>query len=190
MKYHPLVFRVEECNINIFMLSVIHNPYKNAKWLSILMKKIYFFSHTTIMATTKRKISVRNKEYTTNKFKYEREERIQISSAKEIGHRVVGGVAVGAGGVISPAYGVAVGLELRAVAGKTGAAVYRLGVLEGEWRRTHYWVPETSRSPLSSGLVGGVWLRGKRPPPARHQRCGRHFLLAGLLGYGDMRPGG
>ena len=25
-----------------FMLSVIHNPYKNAKWLSILMKKYTF----------------------------------------------------------------------------------------------------------------------------------------------------
>ena len=32
-------------------------------------------------------------------------------------HRVVGGVAVGAGGVIGLAYGVAVGLEPRAVAG-------------------------------------------------------------------------
>ena len=32
-------------------------------------------------------------------------------SAKEMGHRVVGGAAIGAGGVIGPAKGVAVGLE-------------------------------------------------------------------------------
>ena len=47
-----------------------------------------------------------------------------------------------AGGVIGPAYGVAVGLEPRAIArlklgrgrfGKTRAAVFRLGQLEGEW---------------------------------------------------------
>ena len=69
------------------------------------------------MSTTKRKISMRNKEYTNNKFKYQREERIQISSAKEMGHRVIDEVAVGAGGVIGPAYGVAVGLEPQAIAG-------------------------------------------------------------------------
>ena len=34
-----------------------------------------------------------------------------------MGHRVVGGVAVEAGGAISPAYGVAVGLEPRSIAG-------------------------------------------------------------------------
>ena len=62
------------------------------------------------MSTMKRKISVRNKEYANNKFKYQREERIWISSAKEMGHRVVGEVAVGTGGVISQAYGVAVWL--------------------------------------------------------------------------------
>ena len=33
-----------------------------------------------------------------------------------MGHRVVGGAAVGASGVIGPAYGVAVGLEPRAIA--------------------------------------------------------------------------
>ena len=49
------------------------------------------------MSTTKRKIAERNKEYTINKFKYQKEERIQISSAKEIGHHVVDGVAVGEG---------------------------------------------------------------------------------------------
>ena len=46
---------------------------------------------------------MRNKKYTNNKFKYQREERIQISSVEEMRHRVVGGVAVGAGGVIGPA---------------------------------------------------------------------------------------
>ena len=34
-----------------------------------------------------------------------------------MGPRVDGGVAVGAGGVVGPAYGVAVGLEPRAIAG-------------------------------------------------------------------------
>ena len=63
------------------------------------MKEVYVFSLTTIISTTKRKISVRNKGYTNNKFEYKREERIQITSAKEMCHRVFGGVAVGAGGV-------------------------------------------------------------------------------------------
>ena len=90
-----------------FMLSVIHNPCKNAKWLSMKI----FFSLTRIMSTTKRQISGKNNEYTINKLKYQREERIQISLAKEMGHRVVGGVAVGAAGVIGPDYGVVVGPE-------------------------------------------------------------------------------
>ena len=55
------------------------------------------------MSTTNRKISLRNKEYIYYKFKYQKQERIQISSAEEMGHIVVGGVAVGAGGVIGPA---------------------------------------------------------------------------------------
>ena len=80
-------------------------------------EKVYFSSLTTIMPTTKRTISVRNKECTNNKFKYQREKRIKIISAKEMGHRVVGGVAVGASGVLSPAYGLAVGLEPRVIAG-------------------------------------------------------------------------
>ena len=55
-----------------------------------------------------------------------------------MGHRVVGEVAVGACGVIGPAYGVAVGLEPQAIAGselgerrfgKTRAAVVQLGQL-------------------------------------------------------------
>ena len=66
-------------------------------------ENVYLFSLTTIMSKTKRKISARNKEYTNNKFKYQRKERIQISSAKEIGHFVGGGVTVGLGGVIGPA---------------------------------------------------------------------------------------
>ena len=79
MKYYSYVFRVEEYDEYIFMLSAIHNPCKNAKWLSKICnnEKVYLFSFTTIMSTTKRKISVRNKEYTNNKFKYQREERIQ-----------------------------------------------------------------------------------------------------------------
>ena len=52
------------------------------------------------------KISVRNKEYANNKFEYQREEIIQISSAKEMGNSVVGGVAVGAAGVMGPSYGL------------------------------------------------------------------------------------
>ena len=39
------------------------------------------------------------------------------AAAKDMGHRVVGGTAIGAGGVIGPAYGVAVRLDPRAVAG-------------------------------------------------------------------------
>ena len=52
-----------------------------------------------------------------------------------MGDRVVGGVAVGAGGVIGPAYRVAVGSDLGEDASvyKTGAAVVQLGQLEGEW---------------------------------------------------------
>ena len=69
------------------------------------------------MSTTKRKMSTRKKEYTNNKLKCQREEKIQISSAKEVGHLVVGGVAVGTAGVIGPAYGVEVGFEPRAIAG-------------------------------------------------------------------------
>ena len=131
------------------------------------------------MSTTERKISVRNKVYTNNKFVYQREERIQIISAKEMSHRVVGGVAVGAAGVIGPAYAVAVGLEPRAITGsKLGEdALVRPGQQLFGWVNWRVetpgalcWVPETGRSPLSSGLVGGVWLRGKRPPPVRHQR--------------------
>ena len=119
--------------------SVIHNSCKKAKWLPILLKKLYFFSLTTIISTTRGKISVRNREYTSNKFKYQREKRIQISLAKEMGQRVVGGVTVGLGGVVGPAYGVAVGMEPRALAGseveegryfgKTGAAVVLFGHL-------------------------------------------------------------
>ena len=38
-------------------------------------------------------------------------------TAEEVGHHVVGGAAIGTGGVIGPAYGVAVGLKPRAMAG-------------------------------------------------------------------------
>ena len=38
-------------------------------------------------------------------------------AGKEVGHHVVGGVAVEAGEIIGPAYGISVGLELRVVAG-------------------------------------------------------------------------
>ena len=36
-------------------------------------------------------------------------------TAEEVGNRVVGGAAIGTGGVIGPAYGVTVGLEPRAM---------------------------------------------------------------------------
>ena len=94
-------------------------------------------------------------------------------TAKEMSHRVVDGVAVIAGRVIGPAYGVAVGLEHRAGRGRFGnneAEVVRLDQLEREWSWTLCWVAETGRSPRSSGIVGGVWQRGKHPRPARHQR--------------------
>ena len=38
-------------------------------------------------------------------------------AAEEVGHSVVGGAAIRAGGVIGPAYGVTVGLEPPAMAG-------------------------------------------------------------------------
>ena len=68
------------------------------------------------MLTTKRKISVRNKEYTINKFKYQRKEIIRIMSAKEMGHRVVGGVAPGS---LAQPTEWALGLEPRAIAGSS-----------------------------------------------------------------------
>ena len=75
-------------------------------------EKVHFFSLTTIMSTTKRKkYRWETKNIQIINLNIKREERIQICSAKEMGHRVVGGMAVGAGGVIGPAYGVAVGLE-------------------------------------------------------------------------------
>ena len=42
-------------------------------------------------------------------------------TAKEAGHRVVGGVAIGAGGVIGPAYGMA-GSSPKAALGSDGCA--------------------------------------------------------------------
>ena len=80
-------------------------------------EKVWSFSLTTFMTTTKRKIFVRNKEYTNNNFKYQREERIQINSTREMGHRVVGGVAVGTDGVFGPAFWLVVGLEPPAITG-------------------------------------------------------------------------
>ena len=92
----------------------------------------------------------------------------------------VGGAAFGAGGVIGPAYGEAVRLEPRAVTGsKLGECTSvrpgsscSAGTIGGEWPWALCWVPGTGRSPTSSGIVGVVWLRGKRPLPARHQRLG------------------
>ena len=62
-------------------------------------------------------------------------------TAEEVGHRVVGGAAIGTGGVIGPAYRVAVGLKPGTINGRSGAdrgrcgmtvvAVVRLGQLEG-----------------------------------------------------------
>ena len=75
-----------------------------------------------------------------------------------------------AGGIIGPAYGVAVVLEPRAVAGTDLGSSCSAGSIGGEWPKALCWVPETGQSPLSSGLVGGVWLRDKRPPPVRHHR--------------------
>ena len=72
-----------------FMLSVIHNPCKNAKWLSVLLKSISFLSHNNHVDDEEKNIGEKQRIYTNNKFKYRREENIQISSAKENGHRVV-----------------------------------------------------------------------------------------------------
>ena len=105
------------------------------------MKKVYLFSFTAIMSTTKIKILAKCKDNANNKFKYQREERIQISSANGMSRHVVSEVAVGACGVIGPA--------------------------------RSYW-----RGSGHKNFVGGG-----------EGRWGSHFLLAGFLGYGDMRPG-
>ena len=67
--------------------------------------------------------------------------REMSGTAEEVGHRVVGGAAIGTGGVIGPAYRVAVGLKPWTINGRSGAdrgrcgmtvvAVVRLGQLEG-----------------------------------------------------------
>ena len=81
-----------------------------------------------------------------------------------MGHRVVGGAAVGAGGVIGPAYGVAVGLEPLAIAaldlgegaskrpgqqlfGWVNWRVVTLRTLLGAWYRTIFSIiqPRTKR---------------------------------------------
>ena len=83
-------------------------------------EKVYLFSLTTIMSPTKRKISVRNKEYIqiiNLNIKEKKEFKLAQQKRWTPPPRVVGGVAVGAGWVIGPAYGVAVALEPRAIAG-------------------------------------------------------------------------
>ena len=100
--------------------------------------------------------------------------------AREMGHCVFGGAAVGAGGVIGPAYGLTVGHKPRTMAG-TGAvrgrsdmiaaAVVWLGQLEGGGEPgAPCWMPGARWSPLSSGPGGGVWPGGKRPLPSRPRR--------------------
>ena len=129
--------------------------------------------------------------------------RGMCGAAEEMGHRVIGRVAVGEGRVIGPDYEMAVELEPRAVAltGLGEGDSVRLGsnCLTGSigrgWPWALCWLPETGRSPPSSGLVVGVRVRDKHPPPARHYRWGegrwcRHFLPAGLLECGDLKPGG
>ena len=57
-------------------------------------------------------------------------------TAEELGHRVAGGAAFGAGGVTGPAYGVTVGLEPLAVAGKELGE----GAAAGPWEQMFGWV--------------------------------------------------
>ena len=76
--------------------------------------------------------------------------REMCGAGKEVSRRVVGGDSVGAGRVIGPAYGEAVRLKPRTVAGserfcKTGAAVVRLALLAGEEPSAPCWVPELGR---------------------------------------------
>ena len=51
-------------------------------------------------------------------------------TAEEVGHRMVGGVAIGTGGLVGPAYGVTVGLKPRAMSrtelGEGAAVDYRM----------------------------------------------------------------
>ena len=68
-----------------FMLSVIQNPCTNSKWLSMLMKKYTSsLSHNNYVADEEKNIGEKQRIYTNNKFKYQRKEIIQISSAKEM----------------------------------------------------------------------------------------------------------
>ena len=86
-------------------------------------------------------------------------------------------MAVGACGVVGPAYRVTTGLGPLAVTGSElgeGTSV-RPGQqfgwsIGGGWPRALCWVPETARSPISSGLVGGVWLGDRCPPPEHHRK--------------------
>ena len=99
------------------MLSVIRNPCICAKYLSILMKKYTISLSRQSCQRRREKYWGEIKNMQIINLNIMREERSKISSAKEMGHSVVGGVPVVAGGVIGPAYRNAVGLELRAIAG-------------------------------------------------------------------------
>ena len=86
-----------------------------------------------------------------------------VWAAKEMGHRVVGGAAIGAGGVIGPAYGLAVGQESRAIARDVNFTSQRrrLSVVVG---------PDDSRP-------NGVTTTGGRPPrPHSHKQNHDHGL--------------
>ena len=91
-------------------------------------------------------------------------------TAEEVCHRVVDRAAIGTGGVIGPAYRVAVGLKPGAMVGTelgegrcrmTVVAVVWLGQLEGGGADGLLYHPAPD---------GGIWPGGKRPLPARPQR--------------------
>ena len=75
---------------------------------------------------------------------------------------------------------------------RTGAAAVLLGPLVGGQPSAPCWAPETRRSPLSTGLICGVWPSDMWTPPDqnatkddRRRRWGRHLWLAYLWGWGE-----
>ena len=94
-------------------------------------------------------------------------------TAEEVGHRVVGGVALGAGGVIGPAYGVTVGLEPRAlVAGKELGD----GSVVGPCKQLFGWV--NWRGSGHEHLVGCLRPNALLNYPASEEASGLYYLGA------------
>ena len=115
-------------------------------------------------------------------------------AAKEVGHRVVGGVAIGAGGVIDPPYGVAV--RRASSRSRIGAGRGRLGKTGQQLFGWVYWKgsghehfvgclrpDDLLYHPISGQGVSALFQHATKDEE-------RGVGLAGLLRCGGMRPGG